>query len=70
MVLFNPSLGHAGIIFANLLILFILSIYGIWQDLAAWIILLRGVAVIGLQFWDLKKIYQIEKCEQFCQRQD
>ena len=28
------------------------AVYGIWEDLAAWKILLQGVPMIGLQFWE------------------
>jgi hypothetical protein len=39
-------------------------VYGIWEYLAAWKILLQGVAVICLRFWEFSKITQIEKRKQ------
>ena len=32
------------------------AVHGIWENLAAWEILLRGVPMICLQFWELKQM--------------
>ena len=47
----------------------IFAVYGIWEDLGAWKILLRDVPMICLHFfYFFGKLPKIEKCQHFFQR--
>ena len=44
----------------------ILAVYGIWEDLGAWKILLRDVPMICIRFWEFPKMTQDPEVSTFC----
>jgi hypothetical protein len=66
---YNSRRSSEGLSILFLLVLLFFEVYSIWKDLAALRILLWGVAVICLQFWELqKKRTKIMKCDKCFQR--
>ena len=53
----RSSKGFA-ILRLKMLNLMFFAVYGIWDNLGAWKILLRDVSMIWLQFWDFPKMTQ------------
>ena len=50
--------------------LFFFASHGIWEDLVAWKILLRGEPMICLQFWEFSNMTQNREVSTFFQRLD
>ena len=53
------------ILLVKLLIFLIFAVYGIWDDLGAWKILLRYVPMICIQFWEFSKMIQNREVSTF-----
>ena len=53
------------ILLVKLLIFLIFAVYGIWEDLGAWKILLRDMPMICLQFWEFSKMTQNREVSTF-----